>query len=135
MTTQELMKIKQYQRDFEGKFGKKLYISWPEMKGVIPRITVNDIYNEHEQGDVESAVTAEQILNEVVVKHGTTLAAVRDRSKRAHTGMKCKERNALIEFSKIIVTNRMNRGYAARLINRDRTLLYHFAKLDYVQKM
>jgi len=128
MTTQELMKVKEYQRDFEEKFGKKLYISWAEMKGVLPRIAIAEMYEEPE---TINEVTPEEILDEIVMKHGTTVEAIRDRSRRVNAEMKERERNALIEFSRIIVKNRIKRGYAAKLINRDRTLLYHFAKLDY----
>lgn len=125
MGAQEVFKIKQYQRDFEQKFGKKLYISWPEMKGVVPRISVDEI----EKEDVTVDLTQEEILIEVVTKHNTTLEAIRDRSKRVHVGPRKNERRALIEFSKIIVTNRMHMGDASKLINRDRSTLYHFAKL------
>jgi len=131
MGAQEVLKIKQYQRDFEKSFGKKLYISWPEMKGVVPRISMDDI----EREDVTVEMTAEEILIELVAKYDTTLDAIRDRSKRVHLGPRRKERSVLIEFSKIIVANRMHMGNASKLINRDRSTLYHFAKLADAQTM
>ena len=104
------------------------------MKGVVPRINVGVVSIDDEFFQ-NNSMTAEQILDEVVAKHGTTVQAIRDRSRRAHAGPKHKERNALLEFSRIIVRSHMNRGHAGRLINRDRTTLYHFAKQADAQEM
>jgi hypothetical protein len=131
MNATEMMKIKEYQRDFQKIFGKKLYINWPEMKGVKPR----GITEEVERDEVTIDLTAEEILNEVVAKHNTTVEAVRDRKTRVHVEARENDRNALIEFARIIVKSHKNRNKAAQLINRDRTTLYHFAKKEYGKKM
>ena len=126
MNAKELTRVKQYQRDFEKKFGKKLYISWSEMKGFPFSFNTDNVYDEAEKLE---ELTPEQVLDKVVSKHGTTIEALRDRSKRIHLGSRERERNALIEFSKIIMINKMNRCYAGKLVNRDRTTIYHFAKM------
>ena len=127
--TKEIMKIKGYQREFEETFGEKLCIDWLAMKGIAPRITMLDVTDEIDN-DID--ITPEQLLEELAIKYKTNVASIRDRSKRVHTEAKLNDRRALIEFSKIIVKSRMPRNYAAKLINRDRTTLYHFSKMECV---
>lgn len=123
LTPEQLSKIKEYQRDFEEKFGKKLYISWPEMKGISIR-TVETI----ETGDeISRFVSLEKLLEDCVNKHGASLEKIKKREKRTCFSENLAEQRALKDYSKMVLINRLNARKAAALINRDRSVIYHFA--------
>jgi hypothetical protein len=52
---------------------------------------------------------------------------IRQKSKRLQVGAYTKERLAVREFCKIVVHLKGNINEAARLINRDRSVIYHYA--------
>lgn len=123
LTPEQLAKIKEYQRDFEEKFGKKLYISWPEMKGISIR-TIETI----ETGDgISRFVSLEKLLEDCVNKHGASLEKIKRRDKRTSFADNVAEKHALQDYSKMVLINRLNARKAAALINRDRSVIYHFA--------
>lgn len=124
MTATELTVIKRYQREFEETFNKRLEIDFISMKG----IEVTDI----EDIDIENisnrkTVNLNQLLDECVEKHGASIDKIREKSKRLQVGAYTRERLAVKEFCKIVVHLKGNINEAARLINRDRSVIYHYA--------
>ena len=124
MTIRELMTIKAYQRNFEETFNKRLEIDFIAMKG----IDVTEI----EEIDLENlpsreTVNLNNLLSECVKKHGADMEKIKERRKRLQVGAYTKERLAVREFCKIVVHLKGNINEAARLINRDRSVIYHYA--------
>jgi hypothetical protein len=121
---QEVSKIKEYQRDFEERFGKRLEIDWDTMKGARTRSITYRYARE------EDFIDPEQVLMECVTKYGASLDKIKDRKTRIHAAGNRRERKAVEEFSKAVIESRINVKEAATLINRDRTMIYHFASLS-----
>jgi hypothetical protein len=124
MDTEQVSKIKEYQRDFEERFGKRLEIDWDSMKGVRVRSIT---YRYAKEDDF---IDPEQVLMECIHKYGASLDKIRDRKTRIHAAGSRRERKAVEEFSKAVIESRINIKEAATLINRDRTMIYHFASLS-----
>jgi hypothetical protein len=121
MIVQELIKIKQYQREFQELFNKRLEIDFITMKGIdITEIDLENLPN-------RKTVNLDNLLNECVEKHGADMEKIRQKSKRLQVGAYTKERLAVREFCKIVVHLKGNINEAARLINRDRSVIYHYA--------
>ena len=128
MTGKELSAIKEYQRDFESRFGCKLEIDYPAMKGVMKPVDFDYTV---------VATTPEQVLEECLKKHDVDINIIRDKSIKISRGKYQKENNFLKEYSKLILNLRNKTLYseigsctvtkAAELINKDRTNLYHYA--------
>jgi hypothetical protein len=74
-----------------------------------------------------NTVNLDNLLNECVEKHGADMEKIRQKSKRLQVGAYTKERLAVREFCKIVVHLKGNINEAARLINRDRSVIYHYA--------
>lgn len=129
METLELLKIKKYQREFFETFNKKLEIDWNAMNNVI----INDVVILHRFSRNDNHLSMDKILIECLNKHNVSLENITNRKKRIHNGghfkKSSKEKNVLIDFSKAMINNRYNLTKAAKLINRDRTLIYHYAKM------
>lgn len=125
MTAIELMKVKEYQRDFQEKFNKRLEIDFITMKGV--EVTGMD--------EVDTDIVAKQevdlkrLLDTCVTKYEADIDKIKERRKRLQVGAFTKERAAVREFSKLVIYLKANIGEAARLINRDRSVIYHYAGL------
>ena len=111
MKLTELGKIKEYQRDFYEIFDRKLEIDWLRMKGLV----------DYPREDAVSNQSLEELFNDCVSKHGADV----DKLRVSHSDYE-KERRVLIEFSKAVISRRLNTRKAALLINRDRSVLYHF---------
>ena len=124
MDTEQVSKIKEYQRDFEERFGKRLEIDWDSMKGVRVRSIT---YRYAKEDDF---IDPERVLMECIKKYGASLDKIRDRKTRIHAAGSRRERKAVEEFSKAVMESRINVKEAATLINRDRTMIYHFASLS-----
>ena len=124
MTAIELMIIKKYQRDFQKKFDKRLEIDFISMKGI--QVTEVDELNISVM-NVAEAVDLDKILDECVKKHGADVDKIKERGKRLQVGAYTKERLAVREFCKIVIHLKGNINQAARLINRDRSVIYHYA--------
>ena len=124
MSVQELIKIKQYQREFQELFNKRLEIDFISMKGIdvteIEEIDLENLPN-------TNTVNLDSLLNECVKKHGADMEKIKERRKRLQVGGFTKERLAVREFCKIVVHLKGNINEAARLINRDRSVIYHYA--------
>jgi len=124
MSVQELIKIKQYQREFQELFNKRLEIDFISMKGIdvteIDEIDLENLPN-------RNTVNLDNLLNECIKKHGADMEKIRQKSKRLQVGAYTKERLAVREFCKIVVHLKGNINEAARLINRDRSVIYHYA--------
>ena len=121
--TEQVSKIKEYQRDFEDRFGKRLEIDWNGMKGLKRRmITFRHV-------DEQQYVDPQQLLDECIAKYDASIDKIRDRSTRIHAAGSRKERMALEDYCKVVIESRVNVKEAAKLINRDRTVIYHFASL------
>jgi hypothetical protein len=124
MSVQELIKIKQYQREFQELFNKRLEIDFITMKGIdVTEIDDIDLENLPNR----NTVNLDNLLNECVEKHGADMEKIRQKSKRLQVGAYTKERLAVREFCKIVVHLKGNINEAARLINRDRSVIYHYA--------
>ncbi len=67
----------------------------------------------------------EDVLNEVVEKHKASLEIIK-RRKRLDRQFP-KERRALVEFARIVKANKLSCKLAAKLINKDRTMIYHYS--------
>jgi hypothetical protein len=112
MTASQLLKIKEYQREYFTLFGEKLIIDIVEMQGVDP------VYNEQ---------VIEQALLDCVQNAKADINVILDKKVRLHAAGYYKERQAIIKFSKIVITNKLSVTQAAMLVNRDRSCLYHYA--------
>lgn len=121
----ELSKIKEYQRDFHEQFKKRLEIDFPAMKGVI----VKKIYQIDSRLVIEEEPDLPKLLNQCVIKYNASITKIRKRSKRLQGPPFLKERAAVREFSRLVIYLKGNVKEAARLINRDRSLIYYYAEL------
>lgn len=124
MTAIELMKIKQYQREYKKLFDKPLQVDFASMKGVVSVETSGlnlSVMNRAEVADLD------KILDDCAKKHGADIEKIKGRKRRLQVGAFTKERLAVREFCKIVVHLRGNINEAARLINRDRSVIYHYA--------
>jgi len=119
--SKQVAKIKEYQRDFEDTFGKRLEIDWNTMKGHKRRIIT------YRHDDIDTSIDPLDLLKESVDKYGASLQKLKNRKNRVHTTGNSKERMALIHYCRAVLESRVNVGEAAKLINRDRTLIYYFA--------
>lgn len=122
--SQEVYVIKEYQRDFAERFGKRLEIDWHSMK-CFRKSSIT--YRYAKEGDY---IDPEQVLLECVNKYGASLEKIKDRKTRIHAAGFRRERLAVEEFSRAVIESRINVKEAAALINRDRTMIYHFASLN-----
>ena len=116
MKLTELGKIKEYQREFYEIFNRKLEIDFQRMKGLI----------DYPREDREVNQSLEELFNDCILKHGADVDKLRAKKLRVSHGDYEKERRVLIDFSKAVISRRMNTRKAALLINRDRSVLYHF---------
>lgn len=121
----QLLTIKEYQRDFEEKYGMKLQIDWVAMKGM--SIRYHRAYNNY-------YLDPKDILDECVKEFGASLRKIRDRKTRLHFNGNSKERMAVEAYARKVLDGNVNVQAAATLINRDRTMLYHYA-MKYDQNM
>lgn len=125
MDSTQLFTVKEYQRDFEEKFGIKLHIDWVAMKGM--SIRYHRAYNNY-------YLDPKDILDECVKEYGASLRKIRNRKTRLHCNGNAKERMAVEAYSRKVIDGNVNLKTAAELINRDRTMLYHYA-MKYDQNM
>ena len=116
MKLTELGKIKEYQREFYEIFNRKLEIDWQRMKGLI----------DYPREAVTTSQSLEDLFNDCVSRHGADVDKLRAKKLRVSHSDYEKERRVLIEFSKAVISRRLNTRKAALLINRDRSVLYHF---------
>lgn len=123
MTPQQFKKVKEYQREYKKLYGKKLYIDWPYMKDV-PKRPLLRRYSPN-----IPIVDPEKILKKCVRKYKADLQIIKDRSTRIHMHGHTKERLAMVEYCKTVLNNRCNATEAANLINRHRSVLYHYATM------
>jgi hypothetical protein len=118
MTSKQLSVVKGYQKDYFEKFAKILEIDWLKMKGIDRSLET------YKDSDVPYR-DLEDILNDSVKKHKANLEIIRNR-KRIDKQFP-KERRALVEFSRTVKANRLSITAAANLINKDRTMIYHYS--------
>jgi len=123
MDSVELTKIKEYQREFLALYDKKLHIDWMAMKG-LPRYERGIIVRGE---DDRRPLDPQQLLDECVTKHKADINIIRDRKHRLQYSEYDKEKKAVMEYSSLILYNKINIRKAAKLINRDRTCLYHYS--------
>jgi hypothetical protein len=122
MTSEQLCVIKGYQKDYFTKFGERLEVDWLGMKGIFRD---ERIFLEKYQNSNVPYKDLKDILNESVKKHEANLEIIR-RRKRLDKQFP-KERRALVEFARIVKANRLSCSAAAKLINKDRTMIYHYS--------
>lgn len=123
MTPKELMKVKQYQREFQSLFNKCLEIDFIAMNGV----EVTGMEEVDADIVAKQEVDLENLLNSCVAKYEADIDKIKERRKRLQVGAFTKERAAVREFSKLVVYLKCNIHEAAKLINRDRSVIYHYA--------
>jgi hypothetical protein len=70
-----------------------------------------------------------KILNRCLKKYGADVEIIKCRKRRLHMHGNTKEKMAVIEFSKRVLSSKCNVQEAANLINRDRSLLYYYASM------
>jgi hypothetical protein len=121
MTSEQLSVIKGYQKDYQSKFGNRLEIDWLGMKGIDPTHIALQNYENHAIVYKE----LEDILKEAVEKHSANLEIIK-RRKRLDRQFP-KERRALVDFARIVKANKLSCVAAAKLINKDRTMIYHYS--------
>lgn len=128
----ELMAIKGFQKEFQNTFGKQLIIDWNAMNGLSdfrkPFLRNSEIVIDGDIGDIDGALSLNQILDICVERNGADINKILDRKTRLQKHELVKERNAVIDYSKIVYNNKINVRLAAELINRDRTVIYHYYK-------
>ena len=74
------------------------------------------------------------ILDECVKEFGADIEKIKDRKTRLHNNGNARERMAVEAYSRRAIDGNVNLKAAAELINRDRTMLYHYA-MKYDQNM
>lgn len=108
MTAEKLMVIKQYQRDYESKFGEKLEIDWFTMKNVPRNIpTIEELF----KISLETYNASEELIRS---------------KKRLQSRELTKERAAVQDFCKKVIHYRLSWYEAAKILNRERTLVYYY---------
>ena len=112
MTATQLLKIKEYQREYFTLFGEKLIIDIVEMQDVDP------VYDQQ---------VIEQLLNDCIEHTGADINVIKNRNIRLNAVANGKERRAIVRFSRTVLTNNLRISEAAKLVNRDRSCLYHYA--------
>lgn len=115
MEANELRKIKEYQREYENLFGKKLHIDWLAMKNI-----------KAEQIIIEEKPPIEVLFNESVERYKASadkIKATRNLKGSRHE----RERLAVKDFSRNIFFYKINKQEAAEFINKDRTMIYYYA--------
>ena len=123
MTAKELMKVKQYQREFQELFNKPLEIDFITMNGV----EVTGMEEVDADIVAKQEVDLQKLLDNCVTKYEADLDKIKERRKRLQVNAFTKERAAVREFSKLVVYLKANVNEAAKLINRDRSVIYHYA--------
>lgn len=119
MTTAELGKVKEYQRDFYSTFKKKLEIDWESMNDVDKNVKI--ILPKKSEEDLED------IFQHCLKKHNANLDIIRNKKYRIHKVNRCRERKALEEFCTIVVKEGYSITKASKLMNKDRTCVYNFS--------
>lgn len=115
MNASEILAIKNYQRDFEKRFGKKLEVDWYAMKN-IKRLSFN-----------EDIPTAQQLLDEALEKFGASLDVIKN-GRRLFMSSDANERKALEYYCKKVAYYQLDYKSSAKLINRDRSIIYYYEK-------
>lgn len=123
MTTEQFKKVKEFQHEYKKLYGEKLYIDWAYMKDIPKRVYLRRYLSN------VPIVDPEKVLRKCVKKHKASLEIIKDRSTRLHMHGNTKERLAVIEYCKTVLSNRCNATEAANLINRERSTLYHYASM------
>lgn len=118
MTSKQLSVVKGYQKDYFEKFAKTLEIDWMKMKGIDRSL------EEYKDSDVPYR-DLEDILNDLVKKHNANLEFIKN-TRRIDRKFP-KERRVLVEFARIVKANNLSTVCAANLINKDRTMIYHYS--------
>jgi hypothetical protein len=122
MTSEQLSVIKGYQKDYQNKFGDKLEIDWLGMKKIkLTQLFPLDVYANNDAVNRK----IDDILNETVKKHDANLDVIKT-AKRIGKQFP-KEKMALVEFARIVKANGLDCAVAANLINKDRTMIYHYS--------
>ncbi len=131
----ELLVVKRYQREFKELFNKTLEIDWNAMNGTddtrrpflknpeIEMVVDAKIFEDSKE------LTLGDVLEICVNRYGADIEKIRDRKSRLHRSGFSRERNAMIDYANIVFKNRINTIEAAKLVNRDRSVLYHYYKL------
>ena len=118
MTSKQLSVVKGYQKDYFEKFAKILEIDWMKMKGIDRSLET------YKDSDVPYR-DLEDILNDSVKKHNANIEIIKNR--RRIDRQFPKERRALVEFARTVKANNLSTSAAANLINKDRTMIYHYS--------
>lgn len=114
----ELIVIKQYQRDFLAKFGKKLPVDFATLKGIMIK---------SQKGD-EVIEDALECLDECVKETGANLEVILSGKKLNHSNYS-KEKAALSAFARKVVANGWNMRVCGELVNRNRVVLNQYSHL------
>lgn len=125
MEAVELGKIKEYQKEFQSLFNKKLEIDWESMNNVL--MYKNGILVR--SGDKKVEVKFSDILKDCATRHNADIKVIVNRKNRIGLSAHFKERDAVIEYCQIVYANNLNVSNAAAAINRDRSCVYYFASL------
>lgn len=115
MTVQEIASIKEYQRDFKEKFNKRLEIDF-------------NLMNEVDDLSLGKK-SLEEFLKDCTNKYNADIDKILNRKENLSKSTSNKERLALTEYSRAVITNRISTVQAAKVIKRDRSCLYYFAGL------
>lgn len=107
MEAKEIAKIKEYQREFKQLFNKTLEIDWELMNNIQTKFSIK------------------KLLEKSFKKHNANIEILYKR-KRINKGW-TNEKLALRDFSKTIIKNKLNIEEAARVIKRDRSIIYYYA--------
>lgn len=120
MTAVELNWIKQRQKEFKDRFSKKLEVDFVSMQGM-----EKTIYTLSRSKDLKQV---EDILAVACIRWGADVDKIKNKSNRLHIASMEHEKLAMIDFCRQVVSGRLNIKHAASLVNRDRTVIYHFGK-------
>lgn len=112
MNSKQLGWIKQKQREYFDLFGEKLNIDFSIGLGFTRR---------------EKTVLTHTIFNELIEKYSPNLEVIRGKRLRLHHESRENERNFVEEFSIKILRGKLNVAEAAKLLNKDRSNIYHYA--------
>lgn len=127
MNAKKLGWIKSMQRKYYRLFGERLFIDFNTMNGVegFPVEKVKKLVRQNNNEDYINGV-----VSELCLKHGIQLKQIRENRSRKKPAERSewmdRHRAFMIDLSRAVIENKLNQAITAKIINKDRTMFYHY---------
>lgn len=123
MNAEQIAWVKNVQREYRDRFGSTLEVDFN-------RMNKTHEYNSDRVRDTtcssSSTNTIDRVFSQLLDKYSLTRDDLMDRYKSPS------HKKFLHEYSGYILNNNLHKGYAAALLQKHRTSLYHYAKNTYI---